>query len=175
MKEGVLFHVSEEPKIKIFYPRFSPGHLEVIQSEVVFALSGKMLHNYLLPRDCPRVCFYSAPNTQPSDIEKWMAPGNADFVIAVENKWFQAIQRTTLFIYEMPGQNFTLLDECAGYYISTLPVEPLSVRPIYNILEELLKRNIELRFVPSLQNLAKEVSSSSLNFSLIRMRNSIRI
>jgi hypothetical protein len=78
-----------------------------------------------------------------------------------------------LYCYELLNDGFTLLDECAGYYISYLPVIPLSVIPINDIMAELLSRNIELRFTPSLIKLADAVVKSSLNFSIIRMRNAI--
>jgi hypothetical protein len=71
----------------------------------------------------------------------------------------------------LPGETFTLLDECAGYYVSRKPVVPVSVKKITGILDELLTRNIELRFVPSLWPLADAVKQSTLYFSLIRMRN----
>ena len=50
-----LFHISEEGGIDQFDPRPSPSFFAEIKGDVVFAISGKLLHNYLLPRDCPRV------------------------------------------------------------------------------------------------------------------------
>jgi hypothetical protein len=173
MNNGKLYHISEDPKIKIFMPRLSPSHFDSVKTDVVFAISEKLLHNYLLPRDCPRVAFYATEKSSREDIEKLIGLSCADYVIAVENKWLSAIQMTTLFLYEMPVENFCLLDECAGYYISKQAIEPVSVKPVYNILGELMKRNIELRFMPSLQHLADTIKKSTLNFSMIRMKNSI--
>ena len=165
-----LYHVSEDPKIKVFIPRPSPSHFDAIHTDVVFAITHSLLHNYLLPRDCPRVTYYPTARSSKEDIEKWMGPGTASHIIAVENKWMPIIQRTTLFVYEMPAQSFTLLDECAGYYISRHTVEPISVKPVYNILEELAKRDVECRVMPSIYPLANIISQSTLNYSLIRMR-----
>ena len=173
MDNGKLYHISEDPKIKTFFPRSSPSHFDLVKEDVVFAISEKLLHNYMLPRDCPRVTFYATESSSKEDIEKLIGLTCAEYVIALENKWIRTIQLTTLYLYEMPPQYFSLLDECAGYYISTQAVEPLSVKPVYNILEELMKRNIELRFMPSLRCLADTVKTSTLNFSMIRMRNSI--
>lgn len=173
MSSERLFHISENPNIKIFKPRISPSHFDAIQAEVVFAISEKLMHNYLLPRECPRIAFYAAENSSKEDIEKLIGTITAPHVIVVESNWLRKIQMTTLFVYEMPVQSYTLLDECAGYYISDQITEPISVRPVYNILEELLKRNVELRFVPTLHSLANMVKNSTLKFSLIRMRNSI--
>lgn len=168
-----LYHISESARISRFVPRPSPSPLENLTEDVVFAISEKLLHNYLLPRDCPRVCFYANPQSSAGDREKFMGLGPAPFVVAVENNWLKTIERTTLYKYEMPTENFELIDECAQYYISRQSVEPLSIKPVYNILEEMLSRNIELRFMPSIQTLAQTVKSSSLSYSLIRMRNSI--
>jgi len=58
-----LFHISEDADIKIFNPRPSPSYFEGIRGNVVFAISEKLLHNYLFPRECPRVAFYAGDKT----------------------------------------------------------------------------------------------------------------
>ncbi len=35
---------------------------------MVWAVDRFHLHNYLLPRDCPRVTYYTAPTSAPEDI-----------------------------------------------------------------------------------------------------------
>ncbi|NJM54026.1 MAG: hypothetical protein HC846_11960 [Blastocatellia bacterium] len=65
-----------------------------------------------------------------------------------------------------------MIDDCADYYVSFEEVKPIAVRRIDNILDELFERkNIELRILSNLWTFAEKVSKSSLNFSLIRMRN----
>jgi hypothetical protein len=166
-----LFHVSEEAGIQIFEPRPSPSFFKAITGDGVFAIDGKLLHNYLLPRDCPRVTYYATPATADPDKEKFIGLSNATHVITIESGWYQRLKETTLYSYEFPADGFTVIDECAGYYISYKPVVPLSVTPVTDIIAELLSRNIELRFTPSLIRLADAVSKSTLNFSNIRMRN----
>ncbi len=168
-----IFHVSERPDITLFQPRSSPSYFADIKGDVVFAIADRLLHNYLLPRDCPRVTWYAGPQT--TDIDKHHYNGNsdADYTIVVESGWYQRIKDTVLYCYELPVEGFKRLDECAGYYIAYKSVEPLIVTPIYDIMSELLTHNVELRFTPSLLKLADEVSKSSLNFSLIRMRNAV--
>lgn len=173
LQANALFHISEDPKIRIFEPRPSPWPFDGIIGDVVFAISRRLLHNYILPRDCPRVTFYQGPETSMRDIEKFFGSSTADYVMAVEKLWLKKIEQTTLYCYEFPAQGFTLIDACAEYYISYEPVIPVSVKPIYNILECLLQRNIELRFLPSIAGLAEEVKQSSLQFSLIRMKNAV--
>ena len=166
-----LFHVSEEAGILIFEPRPSPSFFKAITGDVVFAIDGKLLHNYLLPRDCPRVTYHAAPATTVADKEKFIGSSSADHIIPVESGWYQRIKETTLYCYEFLADDFIIIDECAGYYVSYQPVIPLSVTPVTDIIAELLSRNIELRLTPSLIRLADAVSTSSLHFSNIRMRN----
>ncbi len=166
-----LFHISEEQGISRFEPRPSPSHFVDIKGDVVFAISDSLLHNYLLPRDCPRVTYYLNAETTAADKGKFKGESNADYIIAVESGWYQRIKETTLYCYEFPVDTFTMIDECAGYFISYEPVVPLSVNPVDDTLAELLSRNVELRFTPSLIKLAESVGRSSLSFSMIRMRN----
>jgi hypothetical protein len=166
-----LFHVSEKPDIAIFEPRPSPSYFEGITGDVVFAISGRLLHNYLLPRDCPRVTYYATDQTTVADKERFVGNTAASHVIIVESRWYKRITETRLYCYEFSQDNFTLIDECAGYFISYESSIPIAVHPVDNIISELLNRNIELRFAPTLIGLADVVSKSSLNFSLIRMRN----
>lgn len=169
-----LFHISEEPGITIFEPRPSPSFFAEIDGDVVFAIAEHLLHNYLLPRDCPRVTYYATEKTTAADKEKFFGESEADFVVIVESGWYERIKTVKLFCYELPRGYFTLLDDCAGYFICPGPVQPLEVVEIGDVMEELLKRNIELRFTPSLINIADDVARSTLNYSIIRMRNAAR-
>ncbi|GAA3985831.1 DUF6886 family protein [Mucilaginibacter dorajii] len=166
-----LFHISEQPGIKLFEPRPSPSAFEQITGDVVFAITEQLLHNYLLPRDCPRVTCYLSAKTKPEDKARFFENTVADYIIVVESRWYKQIANTTLYCYEFDPANFTLLDECAGYYVSYKPVEPISETTITALIPELLKRKLELRFMPSIIEFSKTVSKSTLNFSLIRMRN----
>jgi hypothetical protein len=166
-----LFHVSEEAGISIFEPRPSPSYIPGITGDVVFAVSGKLLHNYLLPRDCPRVTFYPTDKTTAADKAEFMGNSLADYMVIVESEWYKRIQEATLILYEFPADEFHLVDECAGYYVSYKAITPLAVHTVKDVMTAMLERNVELRFTPTLTNMADAVKSSSLNFSLIRMRN----
>ncbi len=172
MNPEKLYHISEDPTIKVFEPRPSPSYFLDIQGDVVFAISDQFLHNYLLPRDCPRVTFYSKDDTTDTDRMLFL-PRAHKYVVVTESKWLPIIKQTTLYCYELPADTFTLLDEGAGYYISYTSITPISVKAITDIETELQRRNVELRIVDSLQTIAKDVSGSSLQFSLIRMRNAV--
>lgn len=169
-----MFHVSDKPGIGIFEPRPSPAKFDEITGDVVFAITGRLLHNYLLPRECPRVTYYATPKTKERDKALFFNNSLADYVITIESKWYSRIASTTLYCYEFSPENFVLLDECAGYYVSYKPVQPISVVKLDDLIDEILKRNVELRFTPNLSQLADAVVKSTLNFSLIRMRNATK-
>lgn len=166
-----IFHISENGEIETFKPRPSPSKFDNLRGDVVFGISDKLLHNYLLPRDCPRVTYYASGKTSQADKEMFLQT-SADYMIAIEAKWLSAIQKSILFCYEFDPETFSLADECAGYYVSYEEVKPVAVTRIEDVLGELFKRNdVELRILPNLWTLAEKISKSSLNFSLIRMRN----
>ncbi len=168
-----LYHLSEESGIKIFEPRPSPQHYENINGNAVFAVNDIMLHNYLLPRDCPRVTYYAKADSFQSDIDKFIGNTDKKYIINIEEAWIERVNKTKLYLYGMPAESFELLDEGAGYYISYKPVKPVDVIKIDNLLTEIEMRNAELRILPSIKQLAGEVSGSSLQFSIIRLKNAI--
>jgi len=55
--------------------------------------------------------------------------------------------------------------------VSRVPVEPVNVEVFDDVIAELLKRGVELRLMTELWTLGKAVAASTLQFSLIRMRN----
>lgn len=161
----MLFHVSEEPGIGRFEPRAAVAGGD----PVVWAIDAGRLHNYLVPRECPRVTFYAGPETTPADVERFL--GSSPAVVAVEGGWLARLRACRLYCYHLPPDTFELIDECAGYYVSREPVAPARVEVFEDPLAELLRRGVEVRFAPSLWSLSDAVAASSLRFSIIRMRN----
>ena len=76
-----------------------------------------------------------------------------------------------MYNYHLRAETFECLDECAGYFVSRVPVVPVSVEIVEDPMAELLRRGVELRFVPSLWPLRDAVVASTLRFSVIRLRN----
>jgi hypothetical protein len=161
----MLFHVSEEPGIERFEPRATAGGGE----PVVWAIDAERLRNYLVPRDCPRVTYYAGRDTTSADAERFLGPGKA--VMAIERAWSERLRACRLYCYRLPAETFTCIDECAGYFVSRVPVAPTSAEVIDDLIAELVKRNVELRILPTLWPLRDAVVASSLQFSIIRMRN----
>jgi hypothetical protein len=163
----MLFHVSEEPGIERFEPRPS----EYTDEPVVWAIDADRLRNYLFPRECPRVTYYAGCETTEADRERFL--GTSPAVIAVESPWLERLRSCRLYCYHLPPETFACLDECAGYFVSRRPVVPTRVQVVDDLLAALLGRGVELRFVPNLWSLRDAVVSSTLRFSIIRMRNAL--
>jgi len=164
-----LFHISEDPNVKIFEPR--PSYRKDIDEKLkmVWSVSEDRMINYLFPRNCPRVTFYAMANSSAEDIKALMGYSSAKSVAAIESRWLSEMQNTTIYIYEFNPENFVIQDETAGYYISSQPEIPISVTTVTNVLNELLKHNVEVRIMPSLWDLRDAVVNSSLGYSAIRM------
>ena len=163
----MLFHVSEEPGIE----RFEPRALEDGSEPVVWAIDADRLRNYLLPRECPRVTYYAGSQTTASDVQRFL--GSSLAVVAVEGAWLERLRFCRLYCYHLRTDTFECIDECAGYFVSRASVAPTRVEVFDDVLGELVKRNVEVRFMPNLWPLRDAVVASSLQFSLIRMRNAL--
>jgi hypothetical protein len=157
---GSVFHVSEEPGITVFAPR--PG-------DVVWAISEARLGNYLLPRDCPRVTFYALTTTTAVDRARFL--GDAPAVVAIESVWLSRCESTPLTLYEFDAQPFQMKDAIAGYYTTHETVYPVATRCVERPLQVLRGRGVDVRVLDCLWQLREDVATSSLGFSIIRMRN----
>jgi hypothetical protein len=163
----MLFHVSEERGIRRFEPRLS----EFSSGPVVWAIDDEHLRNYLVPRDCPRVTYYAGPRTTPADSERFL--GSSTAVVAIEMGWLDRLRSCRLYCYHLPADTFTCLDATAGYFISKVAVEPDGVSVIDDPASELVRRGVDLRVLPNLWPLRHAVAASTLEFSMIRMRNAL--
>ena len=161
----MFFHVSEDAGIERFDPRPSAYTAE----PVVWSIDADRLRNYLLPRECPRVTFYAGPQTTPADRTRFVGPRAA--VVAIEHGWLERIRASRLFCYHLPPDTFACIDRSAGYFVSRVPVVPVRIEAIDDAIAELQRRNVELRLESNLWPLRDAVASSTLMFSIIRMRN----
>ncbi len=150
-------------------PTKNPG----VQLPVVWAVAKTHLANYLLPRECPRVAYRSSPDASDQDLNRFLGPGCPEHVVVIESRWFERATSCPLWLYEFAPETFSCADSTAGYFVSAVAVVPVSTRCVRNPISELLESGVELRVVPSLLALASAVSSSTLAFSCIRMRNAM--
>jgi hypothetical protein len=158
-----LFHVSETPGIAVFEPRVIADG-----APKVWAIEQRTLSNYLLPRDCPRVCFRPSAAATPAELA--LLEGAAA-VIAIEAAWLDRVRTATVHIYDMPAEGFTLEDQIAGYWTSREPIVPTGRHAVDNLPDRIAEAGARLLVLPSLWPLHDKVRASALAFSLIRMRN----
>ena len=164
---AMLFHVSEEPGIDRFLPRPSGDERKAL----VWAIDAERLRNYLVPRDCPRVTYYAGPRTREPDVAAYL--GSSTAVVAIEQAWLERLRSCRLYCYHLPPGTFERVDDCAGYAVSRVPVVPVRVDVIDDAIGELRRRDVELRVLPNLWALHDAVVASTLQFSMIRMRNAL--
>ncbi|MEG2290374.1 MAG: hypothetical protein RR891_07020 [Clostridium sp.] len=165
-----LFHVSEENDISIFNPRI-PEREDLNKSiGLVWAINEACLPNFLTPRNCPRVTYHLGSNTTKEDRVKYFSSSSISHVVIIENKWFEIIRNTSLYLYEFNSDDFELQDEVAGYYVAKTPQIPKSKYVLKDLFSELFSRNIEVRIVDNLWDIGEEIKKTSLNWSICRMR-----
>jgi len=164
-----LFHVSEESNIEIFNPRL-PSRNDLDKSiGLVWALSEKCLPNFLTPRNCPRVTYHIGKTTLQKDIDRYITSDTISHVLIIENKWFEQMKNTTIYLYEFDVKDFELQDEVAGYYVAKTPQAPIAKYVLTDLFFELFSRNVELRLVDNLWGICDEIKKSSFNWSMCRM------
>jgi hypothetical protein len=123
------------------------------------------LANYLLPRECPRVCWVpTADSTSFLD-------SPASRVIAIEHRWLPALTDAGLQVHELDPSGFTCLDEIAGYWVADEEVAVLGVRTVNDCSAALAERGVELRVTTSLWPYVDAVVATGGQFSVIRTRN----
>jgi hypothetical protein len=165
-----LFHVSEDPNLKAFLPRATPPGGPPLSEPSVWAIDEAHLVNYLLPRDCPRVTFAVASLTSETDRARFF-PAGLSRIVAIEADWLIRAMATAVYVYSMPPETFERLDAGAGYWISRESVKPEDVTAILAAPLEIIRRGAEMRLLENLWPLHDAVVTSTLEFSMIRMRN----
>ena len=161
----MLYHISEDSTIERFEPRLLP----TADRPVVWAVSKERVRNYLLPRDCPRVTFFAGENITPGDRDRLLGASAA--VVAFESDWLARVRQARLYCYHLSSETFNCVDRCAGYWQSTEAVVPTKVEIVDDCLAALASQAVEIRIVRTLWPLHDQVISSSVSYSMIRMRN----
>ena len=104
-----------------------------------------------------------------ADVERFL--GRSRAVVAIEQGWLGTLRSCRLYCCHLPPATFVSVDEGAGYFVSYLPVTPVSIECIDDPIGALEEHGAELRVLASLWPLRDNVLESSLQFSMIRMRN----
>jgi hypothetical protein len=166
----MLYHISEDPNIKEFFPQIYKAYEEL--PPVVWAMDEEHIINYLFPRDCPRIIYRYSREVIEEDKMKFFSNTVSDVIITIENRWYNKLKNATLYKYIFDPKGFRLNDSIAGYYISEEKIIPKSIEKMENLLEKLMEYNIELRFTPNLYLLRDSLIKSTINnYSIIRFKN----
>lgn len=166
-----LFHLSEDPTIDVFRPHHAKGREH--ESPYVWAIDAEHAPLYWFPRDCPRIAFWADENTTPEDRERFLSLGSAARVHVTENAWLERMRSVKLYVYSFTPEPFVLYPEPGGFYVSRREVVPERCEPVGDLMKRHADAGIELRFTPSLWPLARAVAGSSLEFSMVRLRNAL--
>ncbi len=146
-------------------PRPSPPGTPHEGREWVWAVDETRLPNYLLPRECPRVC-WATPRSQHS-----LLSSSATRVIVVEHRWLSRLLQVGLNVHHLDSANFVLLDATAGYWVSERTARVWDVRQVDDCLTALGQHDVEVRLTASLWPYVDAVIAAGGEFSAIRMRN----
>lgn len=138
---------------------------------LVWAIDEFHAPHYYFPRDCPRVCFWPREDTTATDLDRFFGMSATRRVIAIEAGWYDRVKSGSICTYTFESEAFELLDPNAGYYTATEAVTPICMDTIADLISATLSEGIELRVTPSLMPLREQILRSTLNFSMIRMRN----
>jgi hypothetical protein len=166
-----LWHVSERGDIEQFSPRLPPSPDAGVSVPVVWAVDEPRLPHYLLPRECPRVCFYALPTTTSKDSAAFFGQNTRQHVVAIASSWYERAASTGLWLYRLRASTFQCVDANAGYFVSTVAVLPEERIFVSDPLSALGQRGVELQVVDDLFALQAKVQGSTAAFSCIRMRN----
>lgn len=153
-----IFHVSEQ-RIGRFEPRPSPPGTTLAGRSLVWAVDEERLPHYLLPRDCPRVCWVDATG-------RW---------VAVEQAWVGRIRDATLFVHELDPAPFRSItewwgtDDPSGYWVSDEAIDPIAVEEVTDCAAAIASAAATLVVDDDLR--ARLAAVRHVPFSAIRMRN----
>lgn len=160
-----LFHVSDDGPLRELVPRPSPPGTEMVGRPLVWAIDAAHLAHYLLPRECPRVCWARAGCTDP------LLATAASRVVAAEVSWRASIAAARLWVHRLDAAGFVLHAACAGYWICGRTATVLDVTEVDDCRAALTATGAELREVADLWPLVDAVTTGAPEFSAIRLRN----
>ncbi|MGG3279927.1 DUF6886 family protein [Paenibacillus solani] len=167
----MLYHFSEEPDIHIFEPRVL--YTQKDEHAKVWAIDAHHAPHYYFPRECPRICIEAGESTTEEDVDIFFGMSRARRMIAIEAGWYERVKTGCIYRYSLDPAAFQLFDANAGYYIATKSVAPIQVDRMDDLIPSILQEDIELRVTPSLMPMKERVLSSTVNFSMIRLRNAV--
>ena len=164
-----LWHFSEDPSLGRFCPLApvtSPG-----AQPLVWAVDTRHAPMFWFPRDCPRGCIWPVSATTPEDRERFFGQSAASRVHVMEAGWLGRMRDCRLYAYRLPAGAFRP-HEVGGYWVADEPVDAIEQVVIDDLLGRHARAGIELRVTPSIWPFWRRVTTSTVEFSGSRLRNS---
>jgi hypothetical protein len=166
-----LWHVSEDPTITRFAPH--RARTALTDEPLVWAVDTRHLPLYWFPRDCPRCTFWAGPRTTDAHLARFLDGRRELRVHVIEEGWLERVRGARLYLYRLPVESFTQDRETLGYWMSRATVDPLELIEIDDLVGRHAAAGIVLRAAPNLWPLWDAVVGSTLEFSGIRLRNTL--
>ncbi|MBI3677284.1 MAG: hypothetical protein HY243_11795 [Proteobacteria bacterium] len=142
--------------------------------DAVWAIDEDHLPNYLLPRDCRRVTYAIGPNTSVDDVARYCDDANAKRFLVLEEK-LAAADRPSDTPYLRAARRAVLTRRQFGWLPHLARRSRTSRGPhLAQAIGEIATRGCSVRFFESISPLRDAVTKSSLDYSIIRMRNAAR-
>jgi hypothetical protein len=163
-----LWHYSEDPALGRFLPRVPATNPAA--SPLVWAVDTRHAPMFWFPRDCPRGCIWPSPATTPEDRERFFGQSAADRIHVIETAWLARMRACRIYAYRLPGETFRPHD-VGGFWVSDEPVEACDQAVFEDLLGSHARARIELRVTPSIWPFWRQVATSTVEFSGMRLRN----
>jgi hypothetical protein len=167
-----LFHFSEDPGIGSFVPHIP--RTNPLQAPAVWAIDARHAPLYWFPRDCPRGTVWANDDTDQARLTATFLT-SAVRLHAAESSWLERIRAAKLFVYEFDPAPFQPWPAAEGHFVAHVPVEPITVRPLGDVLALHADAGIELRFTPDLTSFWIAVVTSGLPFSGVRLPAHVKV
>ena len=164
---GEVLHFSEDPTIEIFRPHVARTGDKV--TPYVWAVGHDRAPDYWFPRQCPRAMAWVGPNTTPEDRDRIIGAGSGSRVHAVEYGWLDAIRSVELYAYRLPADSFAEHDAAVVARVDVRPLAP--PEPVGDLFALHEEAGIQLRVLRRLHDFWAAVTTSTLEWSGIRLRN----
>jgi hypothetical protein len=164
-------HFSEDPEITRFVPHIAPTTRD--ETPYVWAVDAARAPDYWFPRQCPRGLAWVEPTTTEADRLAILGPG-PERVHLIEYAWLPRMQVVRLFAYRFDAADFRPYsdDPTSHAFVASRAVVPLGPPdPVPDLLALHEEAGIELRLARSLWPWWRAVSTSTVGFSGIRLRN----
>lgn len=168
---GQVMHFSEDPTITRFEPHVAATARQ--PEPYVWAVDAGRAPDYWFPRDCPRAMAWTEPHSSTVDRDAVLGPGGGDRVHAVEYRSLEAIRTVRLYAYRLPASPFRPFGaEVPHAMVATGTIVPLAPpEPVGDLFALHEAAGIQLRVLPNLWPFWDVVTTTTLGWSGIRLRN----